>query len=218
MTARTDDRISMKSTARQSLSRCRKEDRPRELVGAARDIFAEKGFAATRLEDIATRAGVSKGTIYLYFKNKEALFKAVIEAGLAPVVETIETATAKDDRPAIELLHGYFGALQRIMHETPMASSLKLLVTESGNFPALAQWFEGNAICRAKTVLTNIVEAGIASGDFRPVAADAVTNIFFLLIWLCAFEKAWGSFTSPERFFEEAFDMLTRGIVNLPTN
>lgn len=184
----------------------------------ARDLFVEKGFAATRLEDIATRAGISKGTIYLYFDNKEALFEAVIEAGLAPVMETIKAVPAKTDRPAIELLHGYYGALQRTMREVPAASLLKLLFTESGNFPALVQWFEINAVCDAKMAMANIIEAGIASGDFRPVAADVAADTFFSLIWLCVFEKVWVGFPPPERLLEEGFDTLTRGIANLPTN
>ena len=203
-----------------SLFRRRKEARPGELIYAARDIFVEKGFAATRLDDVATRAGVSKGTIYLYFESKEVLFKAVIEAGLAPAIETIEALAAlaaKIDRPAIELLRSYCEAWQHIMRETPMASLLKLLVAESGNFPEVVHWFADSVERPAKTVMTNIVAAGITCGDFRPINTEIVAGMFFSLMWQCAFDKVWCGLPSPERFLKEAFDVLARGVVCVPT-
>src|SRR5512139_2202895 len=87
-----------------SIRHRRKEARPGELVAAALQLFVEKGFAATRLEDVATRAGVSKGTLYLYFDSKEALFKAVIEEGIMPVVAEGEAIAAGHDGSAFDLL------------------------------------------------------------------------------------------------------------------
>src|SRR2546430_11962234 len=82
--------------------RRRKDDRPAEILSAALDCFAERGFAATRLDDIAARAGVSKGTLYLYFPGKEELFKALVREELLPNVERLEAAAA-GPRPAPDL-------------------------------------------------------------------------------------------------------------------
>mgnify|MGYP000452777623 CR=1 FL=1 len=87
--------------------RRRKDARPSELTAAALDLFVEKGFAATRLEDVAARAGVSKGTLYLYYENKEALFKAVIQEGIVPVIAEGEAIAAKHVGCSFELLGGH---------------------------------------------------------------------------------------------------------------
>lgn len=211
--------LSNPDNARQYLCRRRKEARQSELIRAAHDTFVERGFAAARLEDVAEKAGVTKATIYLYFKSKEALFRAVVEAGVAPVLETIQTQAALaaiTDRPAIGLLRVYCDAWQRIMRETTIASLLKLLVAESGNFPEVAQWFNNSALRPAKTVMANIVAAGIASGDFRPVATEIAADMFFALIWQCAFNKVYCGPPSPERFLEESFEVLARGVVASP--
>jgi AcrR family transcriptional regulator len=211
--------LSNPDKARLGLCRRRKETRPSELIRAAHDTFAERGFAATRLEDVAEKAGVAKGTIYLYFKNKEVLFRAVVEAGGATLLETIQaqaTLAAITDRPAIELLRGYCAAWQRIMRETTMASLLKLLVAESGNFPEVAQWFNHSVLRPAKTVMADIVAAGIADGDFRPIPTEIAADTFFALMWQCAFNKVYCNPPSPERFLEESFEVLARGVVADP--
>ncbi len=82
----------------------RKESRPNELLEAALELFVERGFAATRLEDVASRAGVSKGTLYLYFESKEELFKAVVRSGILPVIENAESMVGQFRGNASELL------------------------------------------------------------------------------------------------------------------
>jgi AcrR family transcriptional regulator len=82
----------------------RKEARPSELLAAALDLFVERGFAATRLEDVARRAGVSKGTLYLYYENKEALFKAVIQEGIVPVIAENEAIAAQHTGSSFDLM------------------------------------------------------------------------------------------------------------------
>ena len=216
MIFRDDRRLVVKGQARQHLFRRRKQTRPGELVRAALDTFVEKGFAATRLDDVSARAGVSKGTIYLYFDSKEALFKAVVKAGMAPAMATIEVLAALAatiDRPAIERLHSYCGVWQRIMRETPTASLLKLLLAESSNFPEVVHWFDDSVVRPAKMAMANIVAAGVASGDFRPIATEIATDMFFALVWQCVFAKVWCGPPSPEQFLEQAFEVLARGIV-----
>jgi AcrR family transcriptional regulator len=214
-------KIKVNNETHEHLFQRRKEARPVELMDAALDIFVKKGFAATRLDDVAAKAGVSKGTIYLYFKNKEALFKAVVESGLKPAEEVLDElaeAAANRRRPAIELLHCYLHACRRILLETRAGSLLRLLVAESGNFPEVLHWFQDAIVRRSRNVVTSIVETGIARGEFRPVVPGTVSDLFFSPLCLCAFGHVWGNFPPTERFLEEAFDVLIRGLLNVPTN
>lgn len=199
-------------TARQCLFRRRKEARPSELIRAARDVFVEKGFAATRLEDVAEKAGISKGTIYLYFKNKEVLFKEVIKAGLAPVVATVEALANETDLPPPEQLRRFLGVWQRVMGEAPLGSLLKLLAAESGNFPETVQWLKESIVRPAKRVMTAIIAAGIDRGEFRPIDPELVADIFASPICLYALSEVWDNLSSPHLFLDSAFDMMIRGL------
>ena len=151
--------------------RRRKAARPAEILSAALDCFAERGFAATRLEDIAARAGVTKGTLYLYFPNKEELFKALIRQELLPNVERLEAAAAGPGSAA-ELL----GQLVSIWvgHVVPSRIAVvpKLIIAEAGNFPELAKFYLREVIERALKLLRAILRRGVESGEFRPVDVE----------------------------------------------
>ena len=82
----------------------RKDARPQELLEAALDLFVERGYAATRLEDVARRAGVSKGTLYLYYENKEELFKAVVRSSIVPIIGDAEVSVAEFEGHSADLL------------------------------------------------------------------------------------------------------------------
>ena len=114
----------------------RKEARPAEIVAAALQLFADRGFAATRLEDVATVAGVSKGTVYLYFEGKEQLFEAVVREAIAPNIDRMQALVDAFEGPTPELLRSLFD-LVALALETPLTGVMKLLVAESGNFPQL---------------------------------------------------------------------------------
>jgi len=101
---------------------------------------------------------------------------------------------------------------QRVMVEAPLGDLLKLLAVEAGNFPETAQWLKESVVRPGKNVLTGIVAAGIASGEFRPLKADIVADIFASPLCLYALRDVWGELSSPDRFLEDAFDMLPRGL------
>jgi AcrR family transcriptional regulator len=199
--------------------RRRKEARPGELVAAALEVFVEKGFAATRLEDVALRAGVSKGTVYLYFESKEALFKAVIETGMTPAVEAAEALSNEAASPAAELLRRFVEGWWHMVGATALGGLPKLLVAESGNFPEIARWFHDTMIRRAQKAMARIIETGIAGGEFRAVDADVAARIFFApmfsyLIWQRSFGEAMCELPPPEQFFATAVDLLVHGLAN----
>lgn len=195
----------------------RKEARPAELLAAALEVFAEKGFAATRLEEIAARAGVSKGTVYLYFDGKEALFKAAIEAAMTPAVEAIEAIANDTDQPAAEMLHRFVFAWWEHVGMTSLGAVPKLLVAESGNFPEAARWFHETIISRAQRAVARLIQLGIERGEFRPVEPMLAARIFFapmfsIIVWRRAFGHFMPDLPDPQRFLAEAVAMLTHGI------
>jgi AcrR family transcriptional regulator len=198
-------------------SRRRKEARPGEIAAAALDLFVDKGFATTRIEDVAARAGVSKGTVYLYFDNKEALFKAAVEAAMTPAVEAAEALADDVDRPAAELLRCFIDGWWRMVGSTALGGLPKLLAAEAGNFPELARWFHEAMIRRAQKAMARIVALGGERGEFRAVDADVAARVFFApmfsyLVWQRAFGAEVCGLPPPEVFFKEAVAMLVDGL------
>ena len=199
--------------------RRRKEARPGEIAAAALAMFVEKGFAATRLEDVAARAGVSKGTVYLYFESKDALFKAAIDAAMMPAIEAAEALANEAGRSAADLLRCFVEGWWRMVGSTALGGLPKLLVAESGNFPEIAHWFHDSIIRRAQKAMARIIEAGIARGEFRQVEADLAARIFFApmfsyVIWQRAFGEVCCELPPPQRFFGAAVDLLVHGLAN----
>jgi AcrR family transcriptional regulator len=166
----------------------RKEARPSELTSAALALFVEKGFAATRLEDIASRAGVSKGTLYLYFESKDALFKAVIQEGILPVVAENEAIAADHAGSCLELLEKLLAHWWSRIGQNDFSGIPKLMIAEARNFPEVARFYYENVIRRVKALVGKTLERGMASGEFRDLNITTTTDviiapILMLLIW-----------------------------------
>ena len=151
--------------------RRRKEARPAEILAAALDCFAERGFAATRLDDIAARAGVTKGTLYLYFPGKQELFEALVREELLPNVERLEAAAAGPGSAA-DLLARLFAVWAD--HVVPSRISVlpKLVLAEAGNFPELARFYLREVVHRAFRLLRSILRRGVEAGEFRPIDVE----------------------------------------------
>src|SRR5437899_10440928 len=119
----------------------RKEDRPAEIVTAALAEFVERGFAATRLEAVARRAGVTKGTLYLYFDSKEDLFKAVVRETIVPVIAQGEALAQAHTGSARDLFEKLVRDYWRLVGETRLAGIPKLMIAEAANFPQLTRFY-----------------------------------------------------------------------------
>lgn len=154
----------------------RKDERPQELLAAALDLFVDKGFAATRLTDVAARAGVSKGTLYLYFTNKEDLFKAVVRENLLPVLGDAETLADTFDGHSADLFRNIMLGWWRRIGDTKLSGITKLMMAESGNFPELAQFYHQEVILRGNAMIARILERGIARGEFRNIDPHLTTQ------------------------------------------
>jgi AcrR family transcriptional regulator len=156
----------------------RKDARPAELAFAALELFAEKGFAATRLEDVAARAGVSKGTLYLYFDSKEALFKEVVSGSIVPAMIEAEKMLAQHTGSAAELLETIVWEWWHRILATPLGGIPKLMLAEARNFPEIADFYYEEVIRRGTNLVRAAIRRGIASGEFRPLDADYAVHLF----------------------------------------
>ncbi len=155
----------------------RKDDRPGDLLAAALVEFTERGYAATRLDDVATRAGVSKGTLYLYYPGKEALFQAVIRESIVPLLSDYERTVAGSDADSAVLLEGFFRDWWLYFGSTQLAGLCKLIVAESGNFPDAARYFQQEVVEPEARLLGGIIERGIARGEFRQVDVECLVQL-----------------------------------------
>lgn len=145
--------------------------RPGEILAAAFEEFKLRGYAATRLEDVAKRVGVSKGTIYIYFQNKEELFRAVVQNTVTPTLERVRELAVGFEGPTEDLLRRYLETIYRQVCGDPQGRGLlRLLIAESETFPELTEVYHREVMSRGHAVITQILKRGVESGEFR---ADA---------------------------------------------
>jgi AcrR family transcriptional regulator len=195
----------------------RKDARPSELTAAALELFVEKGFAATRLEDVAARAGVSKGTLYLYFDSKEELFKAVIQSAVVPVLAQGEQIFSNFNGSASDLLRELVQGWWRLFGSTPLSGIPKLMISEASNFPEIAQYYHDNVIVRGKRLFTRALELGIASGEFRRVDPDYAVQVLLgplilKVLWRHSFAPCMPKDLDPERYLAMCVDVFVDGV------
>lgn len=157
----------MNSKTKQPRWQRRAEDRPREICAAALEVFAEKGFAAAKLDEIARRAGVSKGTLYLYFADKEQLFRAVVRDSIAPNVETIISTLGSVELPFSQIVPAFFAAFAQNIGRLPVGSVAKMVIGESRNFPELARVWHDEIASKAIGAIAGLVAKAQEKGEVR---------------------------------------------------
>lgn len=195
----------------------RKHARPEEITAAALQVFVERGYAGSRLEDVAARAGVSKGTLYLYFANKEELFKAVVREGLVSPIAEMRGLVDQFEGSTLELVRMMlFGWWERI-GASPIGGIPKLVIAESGNFPELARFYLAEVVEPAQAATVAIVKRGMARGEFREVNADMVARLMAapmlgLLMWRNALEPFSKTKLDPLDYLEAHLDMLRHAL------
>ncbi len=166
----------------------RKEARPGELLDAALALFVEKGFTATRVEEVAARAGVSKGTLFLYFPSKEELFKAVVRETIAGRFTEWNEELDAFQGDSAELLRFTMNAWWERIGMTAASGITKLVMSEAGTFPEIASFYQHEVIDPGKALLKRVLQRGIDRGDFRPMDLDSavyglIAPMIFLLMW-----------------------------------
>ena len=151
--------------------------RPDELVAAALAVFGERGFRATTLEEVAARAGVSKGTVYLYFASKDDLFRAVVDAKVVTLLASTEAMARTHAGSASELLVKVVHRMWDAMSRTDMVCMGRLVQAELTQFPEVKRFYFEQVIQRHRRLLRNIAARGVASGEFRPEATIIVPRM-----------------------------------------
>lgn len=166
----------------------RKEARPGELLAAALDLFVEKGFAATRVDDVAKRAGVSKGTLFLYFSSKEELFKAVVRESISERFTEWEAEMAAFEGSSADLLRFCMQAWWERIGATQAAGITKLMMSEAGNFPELATFYQREVIEPGHRLIEQVLQRGMDRGEFGPIDLRhgvyvVLAPMLFLAMW-----------------------------------
>ena len=167
--------------------------RPGEIIDAALALFVEKGFAATRLDDVAARAGLSKAAIYLYFEDKTALFQGVVRQAVAANLGTVEAMLKAHRGPVAELLPRILEFMAGRIDQSPIAAVAKLVISESRAFPEIGRFYLKEVIGRGLPLLESLIARGIDQGEFRKVdPAMTVRSIVGAMllagIWRTVFE------------------------------
>jgi AcrR family transcriptional regulator len=197
--------------------RRRKEARPAEILDAALACFSERGFAATRLDDVAKRAGVTKGTLYLYFPNKEELFKAVVRQAIVANIARGEALVAESAESAPALL-------ERLIHQwaalipTPASAIPKLVLAEAGNFPDIARFYLEEVVGRGRELIRSVIRKGVARGEFRAIDIEsgsycALAPMVLAMLWQHSFAPHDSERLDAKALADAHLKLLLHGLV-----
>ena len=198
----------------------RKDARPGELLAAALDLFVEKGFAGTRAEEVASRAGVSKGTLFLYFSSKEELFKAVVREYIGSHLRAGFEALAVRQEPSAELLAFCITQWWERYGATKASGITKLMMSEAANFPELAAFYQQEVIMPGRALIRGVLQRGVDSGEFVIEDIDnAVYTVLAPLMFLILWRHSMGPCSpitqqiDPVRFLKSQIGILLRGVL-----
>ncbi len=195
----------------------RKDARPEELIAAALDVFVERGYEAAKLADVARRAGVTKGTIYLYFESKEALFKAVVRETIVPVIAQGEALARSFTGSARELLEQLVREYWRLVGETALAGIPKLMMAEAATFPELTRFYYDEVVTRGHRLMASVIERGIKNGEFRAVdvmvaAKLAMSPLMHATVARRAFASCMPEGFNVQKYLDTHIDLYLHGI------
>lgn len=210
-----NDRLSTRNGRRWAR---RKEARPEEITAAALELFVERGFANTRLEDVASRAGISKGTLYLYFANKEELFKAVVREALVARLVEFRAGIDQFQGTSFELLRLVFKTWWERIGSTRISGIPKLIISEARNFPEIARFYVDEVVKPGRETLAAVVRRGVERGEFRRVDPDTVAHLLAapmlqIALWRNSLEPCCGDERlDPQTLIDAHVEMLSRGL------
>jgi AcrR family transcriptional regulator len=195
----------------------RPQDRSRAVVQAASKLFVERGFAATKLEDVAREAGVSKGLPYLYFRSKEELFKAVIAEAILEPLEMGEQFVAGFEGHSADLLRALLDKY-RAFNESPSGGVTKLVIAEAGNFPEVARYFIDEIDHRGRLLFETVLRRGVERGEFRPIRDIPATVIALasplsmFAIWRRSLAPYDATCPTADAFHDAHLDLVLAGL------
>lgn len=195
----------------------RPEARREEILRAALQSFVERGFAATRLDDVGARAGVSKGTVYLYFSNKEELFRSAVRDSILPYIESGEERLAEHQGDPVELLREIFERWAGVVTDPVLGGLAKLMVAEAGNFPELARFYMDEVVKRTRALFAQALQRCMDAGRLRPAPVDFVVRdltapILFATLWRHSLASHDDSPLDFPRYLDFHFSLVLQGL------
>ena len=195
----------------------RKQARPAEILDAALKVFAQKGFAAARMDDIAKEAGVTKGTIYLYFENKEAVFKSLVREAVGTTLASVTADVRAYQGSASLLLRMILTRITQLLVDSNKFVLPKIVIGESSNFPWLAEFYRFEIIEKGLQLLMSLIERGIAQGEFRRLPTQHVARLCVAPVLLSAVWRATFAHLDAEPYdykglIDTHLDVLFRGL------
>ena len=199
----------------------RKDARAPEILEAALACFAQKGFAGTRMDDIARKAGITKGTIYLYFGSKESVFKALARASIGEQLGAVRTMVENFPGSSAQLLRLVLSTMGGFVRTSDRVILPKMLLAESGNFPELAKFWREEIIDQGIALLGGIVARGTARGEFRAIAPEhaarlCVAPVLLIAIWRTTFEQFDAQPYDHQGLIEAHLQVLLQGLEARP--
>jgi AcrR family transcriptional regulator len=188
----------------------RKEERPQEITEAAFAAFADKGYAATKVEDVARRAGVSKGLLYLYFRTKEELFKAVVRSVVIPRVDSLQRELEQSELSAAAFIRGPVTDFMKRIPGSPVAVVIRLMISEAPKHPDLVEFYWENVASRGLAALQGLLDRGVENGEFRRTAVNDLPQLLLAPVMVSV---VWGVVFAnrsldTDRLIETNIDMI----------
>jgi AcrR family transcriptional regulator len=170
------------------------EERRQAILSAGLSVFAADGFAAAKLDDVAAKAGVAKGTIYLYFKDKEDLFEQIVRDAAAPVLDRLQSMVALSDLPTAALLANIFEVFRTQILATDRKLVTKLVMTEGTRFPRIAEYYHAEVVSKGLAIIQKIARRATARGEHLPPELEHFPHLVFApmllaLLWDGLFSK-----------------------------
>jgi AcrR family transcriptional regulator len=199
----------------------RPEARPEEILKAALEVFGELGFARTRLDDVARRAGVSKGTLYLYFDSKDTLFRGMVTAKLEAILAHAEEFIRTWQGNTPDLMRAFIRDYWVVMNQPEKCRLARVVMSELGNFPELAKWYYQEVILRLRRVVQDILARGIERGEFRAVNTAFTARALQILVvnmaqFLHFFQKYDPAPLSSDELLDGILDLYMHAIEAAP--
>lgn len=203
----------------------RKDARPGELLAAALDLFVEKGFAATRVEEVAKQAGVSKGTLFLYFSSKEELFKAVVRENISGRLAEWDAEIEHFEGNSSDMMRCCLQSWWERIGSTKASGIPKLMMSEARNFPELGVFYQREVIQPGSALIERILKRGVERGEFRPMDFKygvymVLAPLLFLTMWRHSLGAGCECLVQlePEKYLTTQLDMLLHGFSSAHSN
>ena len=196
-----------------------KEAKRLALIDAALAVFSRVGFAAAKIDDVAEEAGVSKGTVYLYFESKEKLFEGMVKAKMVPMLDNVEMVMAQSTITATERLRAHMTFFYAKVLDSDRRQIMRLIMSEGPNFPHLAEFYHANVLSRGQAMINVILQQGVKSGEFRNMDGhglmqNVVAGALVAGIWKLVFDQFQP--IDLDAYFETHLDLILNGLRATP--